>query len=79
MENAQDPVSIPAAPPYSLLKNLVASLAQVKVLSMANFRKKKTKRQVRCTMCTPYKWLGNSKERIKPKYRIERKEFSVMT
>lgn len=79
MANAQDPVSIPAAPPYCLLKNLEASLAQVNVLSMANFRKKKTKRQVRCTMCTPYKWLGNSKERIKPKYRLNRREFSVMT
>lgn len=26
-------------------------------------RKPKPKRQVRCTLCTKYRWLGNTKER----------------
>lgn len=30
---------------------------------MANFKRKKTKRSVRCTLCTPLKWLGNNKGR----------------
>lgn len=30
---------------------------------MANFKRKKSKRQVRCTLCTSYSWLGNHKER----------------
>lgn len=30
---------------------------------MANFKRKKTKRNVRCTMCTYYRWLGNNKGR----------------
>jgi len=27
---------------------------------MAHFKRKKTKRRVRCTLCTPYKWMGNN-------------------
>jgi hypothetical protein len=27
---------------------------------MAHFKAKKTRRQVRCTMCTSFRWLGNS-------------------
>ena len=42
---------------------------------MANFKRKKSKRSVRCTMCTQHRWLGNSKERVKAKYRKE----NVMT
>lgn len=30
---------------------------------MSNFKRKKTKRRVRCTLCTPVKWLGNNKGR----------------
>lgn len=26
-----------------------------------HFKRKKTKRYVRCTMCTTYRWLGNAK------------------
>ncbi len=26
-------------------------------------KRKKTKRNVRCTLCTPYRWMGNTKER----------------
>lgn len=33
---------------------------------MANFKRKKTKRNVRCTMCTDYRWMGNNKGRKKP-------------
>jgi hypothetical protein len=36
---------------------------------MANHKRKKSKRQVKCTLCTQYRWLGNSKERMKAKYR----------
>lgn len=27
------------------------------------FKRKKTRRQVRCTLCTPYRWMGNREER----------------
>lgn len=27
-----------------------------------NYKRKKSKRQVRCTLCTKYRWFGNSKE-----------------
>jgi hypothetical protein len=37
---------------------------------MANFRKRHTRRHVKCTLCTPYKWMGNAKEKTKPKYRL---------
>lgn len=30
---------------------------------MANFKRKKCKRQVRCTMCTDNRWKGNRKDR----------------
>lgn len=39
---------------------------------MANYRKKHRKKVVRCTMCTPFKWLGNSKDRTKRKYRLDK-------
>jgi hypothetical protein len=34
---------------------------------MANFKRKKSKRNVRCTICTKYRWRGNStgKKRIR--------------
>jgi hypothetical protein len=28
-----------------------------------NFKRKKSKRSVRCTLCTTYRWRGNSKGR----------------
>lgn len=28
-----------------------------------NYKRGKTKRRVRCTMCTPYRWMGNNKGR----------------
>lgn len=30
---------------------------------MANYKRKRSKRQVRCTICTTYRWLGNHKAR----------------
>jgi hypothetical protein len=39
---------------------------------MANFKRKRSRRQVKCTMCTPVRWLGNSKERLKFRDRRER-------
>jgi hypothetical protein len=30
---------------------------------MANFKRTKTKRRVRCTICTKYRWMGNAKGR----------------
>lgn len=38
---------------------------------MANFKRKRSRRQIRCSMCTPYRWLGNTKERIKHRDRRE--------
>jgi hypothetical protein len=32
---------------------------------MANFKRHKTKRNVRCTMCTQYRWMGNGKDRTR--------------
>lgn len=40
---------------------------------MANFKRKKCRRSIRCTLCTPYRWLGNAKERLP--YR-DRREMS---
>ena len=31
---------------------------------MANFKRKKTKKCVRCTLCTPHRWRGNGRERF---------------
>ena len=28
-----------------------------------NFKRKKTKRRVRCTLCTQFRWMGNSKSK----------------
>lgn len=34
---------------------------------MANFKRKRCRRSVRCTMCTDVRWKGNGKDRFKPK------------
>lgn len=34
---------------------------------MANFKRKKPKRNVKCTICTPHRWMGNSRDRFKHK------------
>lgn len=43
---------------------------------MANFKRKKSRRIIRCTLCTPYRWMGNTKERIKFRDRRERERFT---
>lgn len=40
---------------------------------MANFKRKKCKRNVRCTLCTSYRWMGNSKGRRPDKEKGKRK------
>jgi len=30
-----------------------------------NFKRGKTRRNVRCTLCTPHRWRGNEKNRFK--------------
>jgi hypothetical protein len=34
-------------------------------IDMANFKRKKTKRNVKCTMCTQWRWMGNKAERMR--------------
>ncbi len=38
---------------------------------MANYKRKKSKRSVRCTLCTSYRWFGNAKGRCKSKYQTK--------
>lgn len=34
----------------------------------------KRKKQVRCTLCTPNKWKGNKKDRLKPRQANQKSE-----
>lgn len=34
---------------------------------MSNFKRKRCRRQVRCTLCTDVRWKGNGKDRFKAK------------
>ena len=43
---------------------------------MAHHKRKKSKRRVRCTMCTQYRWLGNSKGRQKARYEVANGEVA---
>ncbi len=36
---------------------------------------KTCKRQVRCTICTSYRWMGNAKERFKAKEQATKKRM----
>lgn len=38
---------------------------------MANFKRKKCKKNVKCTICTTHRWLGNRSGRFKIKDEIE--------
>lgn len=40
---------------------------------MANHKRKKSKRSVKCTMCTQHRWFGNASGRRKPKEQAKRK------
>jgi len=39
---------------------------------MANFKRKKSKRTVKCTLCTPDRWKGNNKDRFDTKETVAR-------
>lgn len=41
---------------------------------MAHHKRKKSKRSVKCTMCTQDRWKGNSKGRFKAKDEAAKKE-----
>jgi hypothetical protein len=43
---------------------------------MANFKRKKSKRQVKCTICTTHRWKGNSKDRFKKADKSAEKLYS---
>jgi hypothetical protein len=38
-----------------------------------NHKRKRSKRQVKCTMCTQFSWMGNTKERHSIKYQKAKK------
>ena len=44
---------------------------------MAHHRRKKSKRVVKCTLCNPYSWLGNNKEKTKAKYRFNKQKIDI--
>jgi hypothetical protein len=35
---------------------------------MAHFKRRKSRRRVRCTLCTPHRWRGNGKGRHKERF-----------
>lgn len=41
---------------------------------MANHKRKKSKRSVKCTMCTTHRWFGNHKGRRTDKENAKRKQ-----
>lgn len=41
---------------------------------MAHHKRKKSRRSVKCTICTPVRWMGNSSGRRKPKEQAKRKQ-----
>jgi len=41
---------------------------------MAKFKRKKSRRSIRCSCCTPYRWRGNGKGRFKPKEEAIRRD-----
>ena len=45
---------------------------------MANFKRKKSKRSVKCTMCTQFRWMGNGKNRRPAKEKTIRGTNSFM-
>ena len=42
---------------------------------MANFKRAKTKRRVKCTICTSHRWKGNHAGRFSHKNEFDKKEF----
>lgn len=45
---------------------------------MAHRKRKKSKRNVRCTICTTYRWRGNGKDRFKIKDRKQKNSEAAM-
>ena len=43
---------------------------------MAHFKRRKSKRRVRCTMCTKYRWMGNTKGRHRERADADRKRVT---
>lgn len=43
-----------------------------------NFKRKKCKRHVKCTICTPYRWMGNSLKQARVKDLKEAYEVSIL-
>ena len=43
---------------------------------MANFKRAKTKRRVRCTICTSHRWKGNHTGRFHHKDEFLKKEYA---
>lgn len=41
---------------------------------MANHKRKKSKRSVKCTMCTQHRWAGNASGRFKAKDEAKKKQ-----
>ena len=39
---------------------------------MANFKRRRCRKQVRCTLCTPYRHLGNTQHRFKGREELDR-------
>lgn len=39
-----------------------------------NFKRRKSKRSIRCSICTPHRWKGNGKDRFKAKDAQKQKE-----
>ena len=40
-----------------------------------NFKRRKTKRNVVCTLCTPHRWRGNHKGRFKGREELDRQRI----
>ena len=45
-----------------------------------NYKRGKSKRAVRCTLCTPHRWRGNSKDRFKRKdeLKMEQDDYDII-
>jgi len=60
----------------------VAPNVSIIVEEWMNFKRPKTKRRVRCTICTPHRWQGNNKNRFKAKEeglsRTDKKEIKSL-
>lgn len=49
-----------------VIRNTALESQRVRI-NVANFKRKKSKRSVKCTMCTQNRWFGNNKGRTTAK------------